>query len=98
MTSDPDVAVIAHVIRLVVAPVFLLTGVGALLSVMTNRLARVIARARRVEEQWPALDAAARELTILAKRARLANWAINLCTSRRCWSVPWWRRCSSTPI
>ena len=43
--SDPDVSLIAHVIQLAVAPVFLLTGVGALLSVMTNRLGRVIDRA-----------------------------------------------------
>ncbi|MBX9812193.1 MAG: DUF2721 domain-containing protein [Burkholderiales bacterium] len=52
MSSDPDIAVIAHVIQLAVAPVFLLTGVGALLSVMTNRLGRVIDRARVLEAQF----------------------------------------------
>jgi len=38
--GDQDVALIAHAIQLAVAPVFLLTGVGALLAVMTNRLGR----------------------------------------------------------
>lgn len=85
MSSDPDIAVIAHVIQLAVAPVFLLTGVGALLSVMTNRLGRVIDRARVLEAQFANLHEAARltataELGVLAKRARLASWAINFCT------------------
>jgi hypothetical protein len=34
----PEVSGIAHVIQLAVAPVFLLTGIGAILAVMTNRL------------------------------------------------------------
>ena len=85
MPTDPNISVIAHVIQLAVAPVFLLTGVGALLAVMTNRLARVIDRARVLEAQFAGLDAAARtaatgELGMLARRARLASWAINFCT------------------
>jgi uncharacterized protein DUF2721 len=40
-----DVAV-AHAVQLAVAPVFLLTGIGAFVAVMTNRLGRVIDRAR----------------------------------------------------
>jgi hypothetical protein len=82
--SDPEVALIAHVIQLAVAPVFLLTGVGALLSVMANRLSRVIDRARAVEAAWKGLDKkgqddAAKELENLARRAHLASWAINAC-------------------
>jgi hypothetical protein len=85
MTStDQDISLIAHVIQLAVAPVFLLTGLGALLSVMTNRLSRVIDRARLVEGMWTALGEAARtgargELGTLARRAHLASWAINFC-------------------
>jgi Protein of unknown function (DUF2721) len=45
-----DVAV-AHAIQLAVAPVFLLTGIGAILAVMTNRLGRIIDRARVLEER-----------------------------------------------
>src|SRR5436190_24067734 len=40
---------VAHVIQLAVAPVFLLSGVGALLGVLTSRLGRIIDRARSLE-------------------------------------------------
>ena len=40
---------IAHLIQSAVAPVFLLTGVAAMLSVLTNRLARIVDRARTLE-------------------------------------------------
>jgi uncharacterized protein DUF2721 len=40
----PDVSDLARAIQLALAPVFLLTGIGALLSVMTGRLARIIDR------------------------------------------------------
>jgi hypothetical protein len=84
--ADGDISLIVHAIQLAVAPVFLLTGLGALLSVMTSRLGRVIDRARRLEERWAELDDAARgevilELEVLGRRARLSGWAINLCTS-----------------
>jgi hypothetical protein len=38
---------IGHVIQLAIAPVFLLTGVGTMLMVLTNRLARIIDRCPR---------------------------------------------------
>ncbi len=44
---------IAHVIQLSIAPVFLLTGVAGLLAVLTNRLARIIDRARKLEDLFP---------------------------------------------
>src|SRR5262249_30639604 len=44
-----SVSNVAHVIQIAVAPVFLLTGVGSLLSVLTNRLGRIIDRARGLE-------------------------------------------------
>ena len=80
-----DISDIAHAIDLAVAPVFLLTGIGALLGVMTNRLGRVIDRARLLEGR---LDKAAPEevggitvhLGILSRRARLINVAITCCT------------------
>ena len=42
----PDVSNLANAIQLAMAPVFLLTGIAALLSVMTGRLARIIDRGR----------------------------------------------------
>jgi hypothetical protein len=80
-----DVAV-AHAIQLAVAPVFLLTGIGAILAVMTNRLGRIIDRARVLEDR---LDAASAkllatlraDLAILSRRAKLISRAITLCTT-----------------
>jgi hypothetical protein len=44
-----EMGVISEAIKLATAPVFLLTGVGGILNVLGNRLARVIDRARRVQ-------------------------------------------------
>ena len=46
----PDVNDLAGAIQLALAPVFLLTGIAALLSVMTGRLARIIDRGRAFAE------------------------------------------------
>ena len=56
MLADQDVSTIAHVIQLAIAPVFLLTGIGSLLSVMANRLARIIDRSRVVENRWDSMN------------------------------------------
>ena len=85
MQAAASVTTVAHVIQLAVAPVFLLTGVGAILAVLINRLARVVDRFRVLERMQPAagndersiLDA---EMAILSRRARLIHWAISLCT------------------
>lgn len=73
---------IAHVIQLAVAPVFMLTSVGAFLTVLTNRLSRVVDRARKLEEvnEIKPSDRNKRELGILSKRARLINGSISLFT------------------
>ena len=73
---------VSHVIQLAVAPVFLLTGVGAILSVLTGRLGRLVDRFRALSEARETLPAAqARELTILTVRAHWVHWAITLCTA-----------------
>ncbi|MBI3229427.1 MAG: DUF2721 domain-containing protein, partial [Burkholderiales bacterium] len=41
---------ISHIIQLAIAPVFLLTGVGTSLVVLTNRLARIIDRLRVLDD------------------------------------------------
>lgn len=81
-----DVGSVAHAIQLSVAPVFLLTGIGAMLSVMTNRLARVIDRARILEVRFDAAtqdehrELIRNDLDTLAHRASLVGRAINLFT------------------
>ena len=78
-----DVVDIAHLVQMSVAPVFLLTGVGAVLSVLTTRLARVIDRGRQLD-LWVAEGHDAswheHELKKLAKRNFLINSAITLAT------------------
>lgn len=78
---------IAYFIQLSVAPVFLLTGVGAMLGVLTNRLSRIIDRARILEAQYDTELVAERRLAqhailrVLSRRARLVSWSISLCTT-----------------
>ena len=83
--SGIEVVDVAHAIQLAVAPVFLLSGVGVLLGVLTARLARIIDRARTVEERLrndPAYESPQvhQHLHGLARRARLINVAITLIT------------------
>jgi hypothetical protein len=77
-----NLTTVAHVIQMAVAPVFLLTGIGAILSVLTGRLGRLVDRFRALSESSEPLQATqARELTILTVRARWVHWAITLCTA-----------------
>ena len=77
-----NLSTVAHVIQMAVAPVFLLTGVGAILSVLTGRLGRLVDRFRVLTETVATLPAIqARELNILTVRARWVHWAITLCTA-----------------
>ena len=85
MTPDGSGGVIVHAIQLAVAPVFLLSGIAALLGVMASRLARIIDRARVLEQTWASLDEKARvparvEVSYLERRRHLASWSINFCT------------------
>ena len=74
---------IAHLIQSSVAPVFLLSGVASMLGVLTNRLARIIDRARHIEGHLSAQPGTGEglrsDLRVLARRARYVNIAISLC-------------------
>ena len=78
---------IGHIIQLSIAPVFLLTGVGTNLLVLTNRLTRIIDRSRYLEEKLAETDISAdvekrirSEGEVLFRRARKINRAITLST------------------
>jgi hypothetical protein len=80
----PRIATLAEVIQLSVAPVFLLAGVGTTLNVLASRIARIIDRARLMEDRLlSATEAQAAELhdrlRVLSKRAALISRAIGLC-------------------
>lgn len=69
---------IGHVIQLAIAPVFLLTGVATKLTVLTNRLARIIDRTRVLEDRLKVSANAeySEELELLYRRSHLVNFAI----------------------
>lgn len=76
---------VSHIIQLAVAPAFLLTAIASMMTVMINRLARLIDRARLLESR---LEHAHQEhiavlhddLGTLSQRAKLINVGITLCT------------------
>jgi len=87
MTNELPTTAIAHAIQLAVAPVFLLTGVASILSVLTNRLGRIIDRSRLLHGKLLSPEKERQdkeihdELSVLTQRTRLINWAIGLCTT-----------------
>jgi hypothetical protein len=81
-----DLDTVTHGIQLAVAPVFLLTAVAGMIGTAAGRLARIIDRARVVENQIDAAPAsnpmalAFGELKQLRQRGRLVNSCIALLT------------------
>ena len=72
---------VANAIQLAVAPAFLLTAIGATLTVMTNRLARIIDRFRVLNEGRAKLsNDDLLELNMLRLRAKWTHRAIALTT------------------
>jgi hypothetical protein len=82
---------IARILQAVIAPAFLLAGIGTFVNVMTQRLSRVIDRARELEVENVEPDLTPHAATrsslrerlydVLVLRARLINRAITLCTA-----------------
>ena len=86
MITEAPITTVAHAIQLAVAPVFLLTGVAGILSVLTNRLGRIIDRSRSLHGKLlssitPTGEDIHAELAILTRRTRLIHWAIGLCST-----------------
>lgn len=75
---------IARIIQLAVAPVFLLTAIGTILSALNNRLGRIVDRRRLLQERTrkqasegtEAVAADIEELALLAQRIGLIYHAI----------------------
>jgi hypothetical protein len=79
-----DVTTIAHVIQLSIAPVFLLTAVGAMLGVLSNRLSRAVDRARSLESRCVAatgdeLSILRGQIDVLSRRIHWIYRAMVLC-------------------
>lgn len=82
MIFAPDLATVTHGIQLAVAPVFLLTAVSGMIGAVAGRLARIIDRARFLENR---LETGSVEKTRAAKmygelrRLRHRGWLVNGC-------------------
>lgn len=81
-----SLSTVADTIQTAIAPVFLLAGIGAMLNVMVGRLARVVDRARTLEQLHPRStgpehDRHVWELRLIDRRVSVINWAIFLCVS-----------------
>ena len=86
MIEDLAGSDMARTIQLAIAPVFLLAGIGAFLNVIASRLARVVDRARYLEDLHPHAGDDVRqryvkELQTLEKRMTLASRSIYLGTA-----------------
>ena len=86
MEMFPAVTTIAQTIQLSLSPVFMLAGIGAVLNVLVGRLARVVDRARALEQLHPVSAGAERdrhiwELRLLDRRMKVINTALFLCVS-----------------
>ncbi len=72
---------VVNAIQLSVAPVFLLTGIGAILAVMANRLARIVDRFRAlISSDGKPQAKEIKEMGVLLRRSRWVHWAISLST------------------
>lgn len=78
---------VAHLIQLALGPVFLISGVGITLSMLTARLARIVDRARALEDRRESsrdenfLAHIDEDLKYIVRRTRYINSAIVLSTT-----------------
>lgn len=81
---NPDNIIdVTRLVQLAIAPVFLLTAVGTIIGVLSNRLGRVVDRSRALEDRLRQLapegqKAVREELNVLARRVRLVYASMTL--------------------
>src|SRR6476620_11737227 len=78
-----SVDVVGEIVRNAVAPVFLLSGIGAFLNVCASRLSRIVDRSRDIEPRLLASrgsehDRWIGDLKVLDRRMSLISWATGL--------------------
>jgi CBS domain containing-hemolysin-like protein len=77
---------IAHLIQVALTPIFLISAIGVTLNVLTSRLARIVDRARAMEDRLLRSETMQHgrdlhaQLKIMARRSRWINAAITLIT------------------
>jgi hypothetical protein len=87
MQIDLQTENVAKLIQLALGPVFLISGVGITLSMLTQRLSRIVDRARGLEDLREATSSEKKlvtideDLKVIFRRARYINVAIALGTT-----------------
>jgi H+/Cl- antiporter ClcA len=81
LAYEPHIPEITSVIQLAVAPVFMLTAVGTIISALSIRLGRAVDRRRDLEQALPHMPAeekpsALQELEVIARRIRFVYFSI----------------------
>jgi len=82
MNFAPDLSTVTHGIQLAVAPVFLLTAVSGMIAAVAGRLARIIDRARFLEnrlESGEVEPAKAIRMYAELRALRQRGWLVNSC-------------------
>ena len=85
MQIDLQTENVAKLIQLALGPVFLLSGVGITLSMLTQRLSRIVDRARKLEDEHETTGSEQKraridtDLKVIFRRTRYINGAIALC-------------------
>lgn len=82
MNFAPDLATVTHGIQLAVAPVFLLTAVSGMIAAVAGRLARIIDRARFLENRLEAggiQESRAVRMYTELRQLRHRGWLVNTC-------------------
>jgi len=81
---NPQSVDIAHLIQVALTPIFLISAIGVTLNVLTSRLARIVDRARAMEERLLQPDRVPdgrdlnAQLKVMERRSRWINAAITL--------------------
>ena len=78
MMTDPVLEGAAHVVQLALTPVFLLSGIAALVNVFSARLGRVSDQADKLAEQDKTTPGHDLKLELLRWRSRALDWAVIL--------------------
>src|SRR5439155_19969622 len=82
MIFAPDLSTVTHGIQLAVAPVFLLPAVSGMIAAVAGRLARIIDRARLLENRLEAggvEETRAMKMYAELQQLRRRGWLVNSC-------------------
>jgi hypothetical protein len=82
----PMISTVAATIQISIAPVFLLAGIAGILNVLVGRMARVVDRARKLEQLHPVSTGVEHErhvweLRLIDRRLSIINTSIWLCVA-----------------